>query len=182
MQTLKFRLAEMKDLSDLYHLINRAYRAELARSWTNETQIVSGDRITTEQLSQILQKQNQAEQNSQLLIAELNDQLSYEVMGCVGLQYTKNNAEIGTFCIAPELQNYGYGKQVLNAAELYAIKNKPDLNTYSMWVLNNRIELIEYYERRGYVQTGVTAEYPFDENVGHPLTELHLIEMIKNVP
>ena len=48
-----------------------------------------------------------------------------------------------------------------------------------MWVLSVRHELIAYYERRGYVQTGRVDVYPLDANVGIPQVDLHLIEMRK---
>jgi hypothetical protein len=51
-----------------------------------------------------------------------------------------------------------------------------------MWVLSVRHELIAYYQRRGYVQTGVVADYPLNANVGIPVVDLHLIEMRKRVP
>lgn len=51
-----------------------------------------------------------------------------------------------------------------------------------MWVLSVRHELIAYYQRRGYVQTGVVADYPLNANVGISVIDLHLIEMRKRVP
>lgn len=48
-----------------------------------------------------------------------------------------------------------------------------------MWVLSVRSELISYYERRGYVLTGVLDEYPLNANVGTPIVDLYLVEMKK---
>lgn len=48
-----------------------------------------------------------------------------------------------------------------------------------MWVLSVRTELIAYYERRGYVRTGVIDDYPLDAGVGKPMVDLHLVEMRK---
>ena len=50
-----------------------------------------------------------------------------------------------------------------------------------MWVLSVRYELIAYYERRGYVQTGVVGDYPLDANVGTPIVDLYLVEMKKMI-
>lgn len=119
--------------------------------------------------------------NSQLLIAELNGQLKSEIIGCIALDYNDQDVELGTFCIAAEYQNSGYGQQVLQAAELYAIKQQPKLKSLSMWVLDVRSELIAYYERRGYSQTGQVDSYPVHANVGEPMINLAIIHMQKNL-
>ena len=54
-----------------------------------------------------------------------------------------------------------------------------NLTDFVMWVLSVRHELIAYYERRGYLKTGVIEDYPLDANVGIPQVDLHLIEMRK---
>lgn len=181
MQTIKIRLAEVKHVLELHLLINRAYRFEASRSWTSEHKIVSGDRMSLAFLERLIQHQQVSHDESQFFVVEANGQLEKGIIGCIALSYKDSDVEIGTFCISPELQNYGYGKQVLKAAELYATKFNPHLKTYSMWVLNTRQELIAYYERRGYVQTSKTAEYPIQENVGQPLVELHLIQLVKAI-
>ncbi|NHB59519.1 GNAT family N-acetyltransferase [Acinetobacter shaoyimingii] len=181
MQTIKFRLAEIKDVLDLHLLINRAYRFEVSRSWTNENQVVAGDRISLIDLEKIIQNQQVSRDKSQFLVVELNDQLEKGIIGCITLNYDNHDVEIGTFCISPDLQNYGYGKQVLNAAELYATKFHPNLKTFSMWVLSTRQELIAFYERRGYIRTDQTAEYPIQDNVGQPMVDLHLIQLVKSI-
>jgi len=50
-----------------------------------------------------------------------------------------------------------------------------------MSVLNVRIELIAYYERRGYHQTGKTESYPLDADVGQPLVDLNLVILEKSL-
>lgn len=181
MQTLKFRLAEPKDSVVLTKMINRAYRAQTAKSWTNEALIISGDRISEVQLQRLIEQQHTHHLNSQLLIAELNDHAKSEIIGCIALSYNHQDVEIGTFCIAPEFQNSGYGQHVLKAAELYAMKHQPKLKSLSMWVLDVRSELIEYYERRGYLKTGSVDAYPLDADVGQPLVQLELIQLVKKI-
>ena len=154
-------------------LINAAYRQQDGRSWTSEADIVAGERINAEQLQQAL-----AQNNFKLFIAECAGQL----LACIGLTFDADHVEIGTFCIAPHDQNQGIGKHVLDFAEKYVIALKlPNLTDFVMWVLSVRHELIAYYERRGYMQTGVVDEYPMDAGVGKPIVDLHLIDMRKSL-
>ncbi|WP_434057132.1 GNAT family N-acetyltransferase [Acinetobacter silvestris] len=139
-----------------------------------------GDRIQQQQLEDLIKQQN-----NQLLIAEIQSKDKKTIIACIGLTYLNLEFEIGTFCIAPHWQNQGIGKHVLAYAESYSQayvkQQQAELNYYVMWVLNVRNELIEYYERRGYVQTGEIEAYPVDANVGQPIVDLHLIKMKKSV-
>lgn len=180
MHTLKFRLAEVKDIAQLLNIINAAYRQNNENSWTNEALLVEGERITAAQLYVMLQQQHQ-DSSVQMVIAELNTQADEEIIGCIGLTYAAYDAEIGTFCIAPTWQAMGYGQQVLQAAELYAVKHQSNLKTLTMWVLDVRTELIEYYERRGYIRTGVVEPYPIELDVGKPLVDLKIIQLQKKL-
>ena len=181
MHTLKFRLAEHKDIPQLLKMINAAYRQQTEKSWTSEAHIIAGDRIHQAQLEDLLARQHGSNMDAQLLVAELNTQTHDEIVGCIALTYSKWDAEIGTYCIEPAWQASGFGQQVLQAAELYAVKHEPKLKTLTMWVLDVRSELIAYYERRGYVATGVVENYPFDADVGQPLIELKMIQMQKQI-
>ncbi|MCU4492537.1 GNAT family N-acetyltransferase [Acinetobacter guillouiae] len=174
---LNFRTARISDITNLVDLINSAYRQQDGRSWTSESEIVTGDRINAKQLKQAL-----AQNNFQLFVAELDE----HIVACIDLAFIQHDVEIGTFCIAAQLQNQGIGKYVLDFAEQYVhdkvLSNHCHSTHFVMWVLSVRHELIAYYQRRGYVQTGVVADYPLNANVGIPVVDLHLIEMRKRVP
>jgi len=170
---LNFRTARISDITNLVNLINSVYRQQEGNSWTSESEIVIGDRINHQQLEQSL-----ALDNFQLFVVELDEQL----VACIGLTFTQHDVEIGTFCIAAKLQNQGIGKDVLDFAEKSVQDlNVSDLKHFVMWVLSVRHELIAYYERRGYVQTGAVDKYPVDANVGIPVVDLHLVEMRKAI-
>ena len=179
MHTLKFRLAERKDIPELLDLINTAYRVNNEDSWTNESNLVQGDRINALQVDEFIQLQQLENMPVQLLIVEKTNQSEEGILGCIGLTYTDLDVEIGTFCIASEWQNAGYGKKVLQAAELYALKHDPSLQSVSIWVLDLRHELIQFYERRGFQKTGKIEPYPIDANVGVPVVDLKLLHMQK---
>lgn len=166
MNPLKFKLAQQTDIPKLVDLINAAYRQQHGNSWTSEAEIVTGQRINTAQLEHAL-----SQDNVQLWTAIQDG----EIVACIGLTFNEHDVEIGTFCIAPHLQNQGIGKQVLDFAENYvrqqiSLKHQ-HLNDFVMWVLNVRTELIAYYERRGYVQTGMIDDYPLGADVGKPIVD-----------
>jgi hypothetical protein len=68
---------------------------------------------------------------------------------------------------------------MLMAAEAYAIKcfNPQRL---MMSVLSSRMELLSFYQRRGYQLTGKTTAYPIDAGVGILLLQdLQVLELSK---
>ena len=180
MNPLKFRLAQQTDIPKLVDLINTAYRQQQGSSWTSEAEIVTGQRVNASQLGHAL-----SQDNFQLWIALQDEKYNEneQIMACIGLTLNEHDVEIGTFCIAPQVQNQGFGKQVLDFAETYVrqqiLLKHQHLNAFVMWVLSVRTELIAYYERRGYVRTGVIGDYPLDADVGKPMVDLHLVEMRK---
>ena len=100
------------------------------------------------------------------------------ILGCIGIQFEGNTAEIGTFAVLPEWQNRGLGKALLNFAE-GQIKMHNEVRTILMYVLHLRHDLIDYYQRRGYQTTLKTEHYPLHLNVGIPMQDIHLIQLIK---
>lgn len=174
-----FRLAEQHDIAELVKMINSAYRDQHQKSWTNESALVDGDRIDHAQLELLIQQHNQKSFHSRLLVAEIRHQMKDEIIGCIAIELQHHDVEIGTFCVAPEWQNLGYGVKLLHAAETYAAKMQPDIKRWVMWVLDARPELIEFNIRHGYVHTGVIQDYPVDLGVGTPLIELKLLQLIK---
>lgn len=169
--SLNIRTAKVDDIEQLVKLINLAYRAQSDRSWTTEKSFVEGKRISAEQLSRDL---NQS--NFELLVSE-NQQGS--LVGCIGLTFDNSFVEIGTFAIDPNIQNLGYGRELLDYVEAYVAQNYLEIQYLIMYVLDVRCELIAYYQRRGYRITGHTKPYPVGASVGQPLVPIQLIEMKK---
>jgi ribosomal protein S18 acetylase RimI-like enzyme len=70
--------------------------------------------------------------------------------------------------VRPGLQNGGYGRQVLDEAERIA-RQVWGLVEMRMSVIEQRAELIAWYERRGYARTGEFLPFPYgDERFGLP--------------
>jgi ribosomal protein S18 acetylase RimI-like enzyme len=171
--TGKMRLAEIRDIAAICKLMNLAYREKAGQSWTTEKDIVAGERITATQLLEQLQQQN-----FELWLLE-NLEYSPHLLGCIGLNFQGEHAEIGSFSVDPTMQNQGLGKELLNFAEQHVIADYPEINFFEMYVLSLRTELISFYERCGYQQTGHREDYPIHANVGMPLVDLHLLQMVK---
>ncbi|OJU70191.1 MAG: GNAT family N-acetyltransferase [Acinetobacter sp. 39-4] len=171
--SLNIRNANIDDVAQLVELINLAYRAQSDRSWTTEKAFVDGTRITNEQLSEDLNRSN-----FKLFVGENEQGL---LVACIGLSLDHNSVEIGTFAIDSSVQNLGYGKQMLNYVEAYVAQNCSKVRHLIMYVLDVRIELMAYYQRRGYQITGRTEPYPVGASVGQPLVPIQLIEMEKAI-
>ncbi len=152
---------------EISDLVNLAYRGE--NGWTRETNIVSGDRSTVEEVLGYL-----ADPDTYLFIAKYKDR----IVSCVCVEKTEGSAYIGYFAVHPSYQNMGLGNEVLSKAESFA-KDSLKVDRYVMVVVSQRPELISYYERRGYVKTGKVLQYPLHLNVGVPMDSSLTIEYLE---
>lgn len=166
-EKLNLELAKEEHIENLCELVNLAYRGEMG--WTKETDFVSGDRLTVEEVKKYL-----LDPDAHLLVAIENN----VILSCVCIEKNGGSAYIGLFAVHPRLQGRGIGKEILNQAERYASK-KLQSRKYVMVVVSQRTELISYYERRGYVRTGNIQEYPVHLNVGTPLKSDLTIEYLE---
>lgn len=159
--SLTTRPATIEDAGDIALLVNQAYRGESSRQgWTTEADILDGLRTNTDDVRSLIQAQH-----STILVARsLQDQT---IVGSVHIERDENEASIGMFVIDPTLQAQGLGKQLLAAAEHYAWEHWQIQKT-CMWVITKRTELIAFYERRGYVKTGVEREFPVNPAMWQP--------------
>ena len=162
------RLTTPSDLPRLHAVIERAYRGESARAgWTHEGDLLEGARTDAATLEAIL-----ADPDARLIIALNGD----SPIGCVqvtdrgdGLCY------LGLLCVEPLLQTGGLGKHLLEAAETLARDTFGAL-AMEMTVIDSRVELIAYYERRGYARTPERRDFPF------PVTPpLHMTVLVKSL-
>ena len=80
--------------------------------------------------------------------------------------------------VSPELQNSGIGKKLLQKAEEHALSlNLPKI---AMTVISIREELIVWYNRHGFMDTGVREPFPLngtDAVISEPL-EFIVLEKI----
>ena len=160
------------DISQLNHLINDAYRGEHSRKgWTTEADLLGGIRTDERGLREIMN-----EPGSFILKYTIEG----EIVGCVHLRKEKEQLYLGMLTVSPELQAKGIGKQLLYAAEDEAKKH--DCNEIYMTVISLRKELIAWYERHGYVDSGTRKPFPSDDpRFGIPKTALEFTVLRKKL-
>ena len=142
--------ASLQDVSFLNQLINSAYRGESSKKgWTTEANILEGLRTTEEELTETILNPK----NTILKFAE-NDQ----IIGCVLLVQKEQQLYLGMLTVSPELQNSGVGKKLLQHAEIHA--KDLGLPKIVMTVISVRDELIAWYKRNGYDDTGEREPFP----------------------
>lgn len=163
--------ANPEDIPALVKLINSAYRGESSKKgWTTEADLLGGQRTDPDLLLATMQSPNS------VILKYLNDQ--NEIEACVYLNKQESKMYLGMLTVNPELQAKGLGKIMMNAAEEYAIQQGCD--SVIMTVISVRSELIAWYERRGYNDTGERKPFPMnDPKFGLPKQQLEFIVMEK---
>jgi N-acetylglutamate synthase-like GNAT family acetyltransferase len=80
-----------------------------------------------------------------------------QIIACVYLQQQKQRLYLGMLTVSPTLQANGIGRQLLHEAEKVA--HSLNCSVIFMTVITTRLELINWYERRGYHLTGKTEPF-----------------------
>ncbi len=160
MSTLTFRAATPADIPALIALVTSAYRGDASRAgWTTEADILDGARIDAEGLQADI-----ARARSTILLAERDGHL----LACAHVADGGEHGYFGMFAVDPTQQGSGLGKQLIAEAEAYGVRAW-GLSSMLMTVIDIREELIAFYERRGYVRTGIKKPFPYgDERFGIP--------------
>lgn len=165
-----FRTATSDDADAIADLVNRAYRPPAgAAGWTHESELVAGARIDAGQVRLTL-----AQHNSHILLGLQQTRLC----ACVNVMADGDGCYIGMLAVDPALQAGGLGKQMLAHAEQFA-RQHFQASYCHMTVLSARPELLAYYLRRGYHQTGEHQPFPHDANAGTPLRADLQIEVLR---
>lgn len=155
-----FRLATEADIPALITLVTSAYRGDASRAgWTTEADILDGQRVDAEGLLEDLRRPR-----SVILLAVRDDQIH----GCCHLADEEGAGYFGMFAVNPRLQGAGLGKQLMRRAEQY-VREQWGHTLMRMTVIDCRDELVAFYQRRGYVRTGITRPFPYgDARFGLP--------------
>ncbi|MEY4786056.1 MAG: hypothetical protein RIR41_3991 [Pseudomonadota bacterium] len=179
MSQLTFRYARKGDANAIVDLIERAYRGpEAAGKWTSEADLLTGPRTNPDEVVTLIERED-----SRFIVAEEHGNLR----GCCLVQGVGREpaqaihaAYFGMFAIEPGAHGGGLGKIVIAEAER-RVAELWGANQMVMTVINLRHELIAWYERRGYRQTGATLPFPFTETSGETHRDFHLVEMRKDL-
>ena len=154
---MKIRIAGREDLNELNKLVNSAYRGDSSRKgWTTEADLLDGIRTSETSLEEMI-----ARPNAVILLAEQN-----ELEGCVYLEQQDKTLYLGMLTVKPDLQGKGLGAKLMTASEERA--KQLGCNKIRMTVITVRDELIAFYKRKGFEDTGERAPFPNDPKFGLP--------------
>ena len=163
---LIFQKAEVSDANHIAQLVNSSYRGESSRKgWTTEADLLEGLRTTTADVAKII-KRNDAF----ILLGLLNNVIIATI--CCELQVNagNNTAHFGMIAVKSSLQNKGYGKQIIAAAEALTRRELGAVG-FTITVISIRYELIAFYEKLGYQRTGEFKDFPVNPELWQPKVE-----------
>lgn len=171
---LSFYKAEINDATVIADLVNSAYRGESSRAgWTTEADILDGMRITTPEVAALIRRDD-----AFVLVGVLRDQ----IVACVACEHNENTAKFGLVAVKPTLQNKGYGREMLMAAEAMTAREWRVAGFY-LSVITLRTELIEFYERLGFERSGQFEDFPVNPTLWQPkvpaLALEYLVKLIR---
>ena len=157
---LTFRRATVADVSAVVALVQSAYRGESSKAgWTTEADFLEGQRTDADDVRSCIDRDG-----SFVLLAERDG----EFLACAHVSHEGTAGYFGLFSVAPNQQGTGVGKATLSEAEKI-VRDEWKLTAMRMTVIDIREELIAFYERRGYVRTGIKKPFPYgDERFGVP--------------
>ena len=168
---MNIQIATLQDVDALETLLNSAYRGATSRNgWTSEADLISGEiRTNSQELLDLILDQKS------VFLKYTNE--NQKIIGCVNLQMHEQSIYLGMLSVAPNLQDKGIGKQLLQEAEKYAKTNH--CNRIFMTVISVRKELIAWYLRNDYVLTGEKKPFPTDHASGIPNQKLEFVVLEK---
>jgi len=149
-------LAEQQHATAIANLINLAYRGEVSRQgWTTEADMIEGLRTTPQEISGILEAAH-----SFFMLGSL----AGEIVATTCCSFHDGEARLSMIAVSPPLQNQGYGKTMIQAAENLA-RRQWSVRCYKMHVITMRETLIAFYERLGYQRTGLVKAFPTESDL-----------------
>jgi GNAT superfamily N-acetyltransferase len=148
-------MASLADAERITSLINRAFR--LAEEF-----FIDEDRINLESVRNFFE-------TGKFLLAECDGIPA----ACVYVELRVDRAYLGLLSVDPARQHSGLGSLLMDAAEAFC--RALACCFMDIHVVNLREELLGFYRRRGYVETG-TRPFPADLQTKVPC---HFIEMSK---
>jgi ribosomal protein S18 acetylase RimI-like enzyme len=154
------------DFAAIVDLANLAFRGVgLSAGWNSEADFIEGQRLT-----ECLLREDLAAKPDAVLLTWRNDPYG-ELLGTVWLEPKRSGVwYLGLLTVRPDLQNKQMGRALLAVAEDFAKQH--GACRIRMSVVNVRTTLIAWYQRRGYLLTGETQPFPYDDQrFGRPLRD-----------
>lgn len=149
------RVADAEDAEAIGTVINAAFRKA-------ESFLIDRDRIDLQTVRELLR-------TGTFLVGE-KDKV---VVGCVHVEMRGKRSYLGLLSVNPDGQKAGVGSELMTAAEDYCAQ--AGSRFMDLRIVNVRKELPEFYQRRGYVETGTA---PFTPGL-EPKVPCHFVNMSK---
>jgi GNAT superfamily N-acetyltransferase len=127
------RRADQADVEALTRLINAAFVVERV--------VFDGDRVDCAEVRAYMEK-------GTFLLSEAGSSL----VGCVYVEMRDNHGYLGLLSVDPPRQGFGLGRRLVAAAEDFA--QKAGARVMDLRVISARAELLPFYGRAGYEETG----------------------------
>ncbi|CAF0980318.1 unnamed protein product [Adineta steineri] len=153
--SLTYRIATLSDCESIVSLVNSSTRGDSSRQgWTSAESLLEGQRVDAGMLTEIINSNHE-------VVFIFFDENSKILVGCVHLKHDQTNkcAFLGMLAVRPDLQTQGFGKFIISTAENYALNNW-NVEYIEMSTITLRTELIAFYHRRGYIDTGRREPFP----------------------
>jgi ribosomal protein S18 acetylase RimI-like enzyme len=151
---VRFRRATTGDVASIVALVESAYRGEASRAgWTTEADFLDGQRTDAEEIAEVI-----TSDDKRIVLATQDESLA----GSVLLAREPDALHVGMFAVRPALQGHGLGRALLEEVERIAT-SEALASTLRMRVIGQRVELIAWYERRGFRRTGRHEPFPYGQ-------------------
>ena len=152
------RHATPADAEAISQLVNSAYRGDSSRAgWTTEADLLGGQRTDAAAILEFLHGSDTLQRVLPLLFDS-----DGTLLACLQLERDGAEGYLGQFAVSPTRQGAGLGRTLLTAAEEHA-RSHWRCQAMRMTVLEQRPELIAWYARCGYLPTGETVAFPYDD-------------------
>lgn len=148
--------AELKDAIEISALVNSVYRGENSKKgWTTEADLLGGQRTDVEEILNLIQTE------VILCLRSTSNSTNGKILASVLLEKKDNYAYLGMLSVDAESQSQQLGRKLIFAAEAWVL-SKWNLNLIKITVIAQRPELIQWYERRGFIKTGELENFPMN--------------------
>jgi len=150
---LRFSFATPHDAPAITALVESAYRGDASRAgWTTEADLLDGQRTDPDEVAGLIERAD-----ARIVLAHDGGDL----VGSVLVTAEGGQGYLGMFAVQPTRQAGGLGRALLGEAER-VMRDDLGCRTAKMTVIVQRTELIAWYERRGWQQTGAREPFPYD--------------------
>ncbi|ORY96804.1 acyl-CoA N-acyltransferase [Syncephalastrum racemosum] len=165
-------LDDLKLSEAVHSVVNKAYRS--SGGWTTEEALVLGERVTLEDINAYVKDTA----NKPLLYAFDRSTQPAQVIGTLQIQpipEAPNEAEIGLFSVSPQYQSKGVGGRLVRHA--FKTMKEKGFDTAVIHVLESRVEILAWYKKIGFVETGERIPFVWPEMLKVP--DLHFLTLKK---